>query len=1381
MNCTKKLWQWLSAIVIMTMLGALLVPPSPASARPAPSAPTAALQASTIASGPVAPGNMAIASVGLSQPNSVVAGQQATITSTNLLNNGGFETGPSIPSAWFNVYYSGSTDITGWTITHGSVDHVDDGYWVAAEGTSSLDLNGYEAGGIAQTFAVTPGASYSVTFDLARNPGCGEASSPKTLLVKASGQGNTFTFDTGSTSHATMQWTNHTWRFTATSASTVLEFHSGTNGSYCGPALDNVSVQLTPPVGGPLSPGESFGGANPSSKWCACATPGHADPVTTATGNFWETFADISIPGRGQPLLFSRTYNSLAADVDGSLGYGWTHNYGMRLATDDAGKVTVHQENGSQVAFTPSDAGYTAPPRVIVTLTKNADGTFSFTRLNKEFFTFSTAGKLLERRDLNGYATKLAYNSAGQLTTVTEPAGRTLTLTYTNGRITSVSDQTGRKVLFGYDAAGNLTDVTDIGGGKMYFTYDANHRMLTKKDPRGGVVTNHYDAEGRVDWQTDQLGRKFTFAYTPTSTTITDPKGNVTFEEYAYGLRTAVTHGHGTAQAATWRFEYDPATIGMTSITDPRGAVTTKAYDARGNVLSVTDPLGRTTTYTYNARNDVTSVTDPKGVKTTLAYDTRGNVISESRPLLSATGSLLATRKTSYAHANATYPGDVTSMTDPLGKVWTFTYDAYGNKTSDKDPLGNRTTYAYDTVGRMTSTVAPKGNLSGANPALYRTTYAYNTRGQVTSTTDPLLRKTSFGYDAEGNLISLTDPKGNITRSTYNLADELTVTTRPDLTTVKTTYNADGTVWQQIDGRGRATTYGYDSLGRVSTATDPLGRVTRYGYDLAGNLATLTDPQGQVTTHTYDAASQLKSVLYSSAATPDVTAIGYDNNGNRTSMADGTGTSTWAYDSLGRLLSHKNGAGSVSGYGYDLKGQITSITYPGGLKVTRLYDAAGRMTKVTDWKARSSTFTYDQHANLRTQTVPSVPAVRDTFAYSRTDDLLGTTSTRLSSTPVRLASFGYTRDAADMLASAAVTLNAVAQPKETYGYDKRSQLTTINTAALYGYDAADNMTKMPGATLAYDVANQLTSLTQGTSVTKFSYDSRGNRTSRTLPTGTVTKYGYDQASRLTSYGTTATYKYNGDGLRTSKTVSGVAKPFVWDVAQGLPLLLKEGTTSYIYGPGGMVLAQVSSTGVPLYYHRDQLGSIRMLTDGAGAVKATYNYDAYGKLKSKTGTVANPFVFAGEYTDAESGMQYLRARYYDPATGQFISRDPIVAKTRSAYGYADNNPTNFTDPTGLTWESPFNSLIFTDTGTWLSATWDTAKKSVLGSSDPQENNDEDLKNRCADVLGKIGGRVFNGFQTLAWKLNTFIVFRQDEMMESNGRAFHNATDGNPWTK
>jgi len=109
---------------------------------------------------------------------------------------------------------------------------------------------------------------------------------------------------------------------------------------------------------------------------------------------------------------------------------------------------------------------------------------------------------------------------------------------------------------------------------------------------------------------------------------------------------------------------------------------------------------------------------------------------------------------------------------------------------------------------------------------------------------------------------------------------------------------------------------------------------------------------------------------------------------------------------------------------------------------------------------------------------------------------------------------------------------------------------------------------------------------------------------------------------------------------------------------------------------------LNNNSTPYYYHQDQLGSIRALTNGSGSVANTYSYDAYGNTTSSTGTVYNPFGYAGEYTDSESGFVYLRARYYDPATQQFLSVDPWVRKTGQAYGYSGADPVNFVDPLGL---------------------------------------------------------------------------------------------------
>jgi len=131
------------------------------------------------------------------------------------------------------------------------------------------------------------------------------------------------------------------------------------------------------------------------------------------------------------------------------------------------------------------------------------------------------------------------------------------------------------------------------------------------------------------------------------------------------------------------------------------------------------------------------------------------------------------------------------------------------------------------------------------------------------------------------------------------------------------------------------------------------------------------------------------------------------------------------------------------------------------------------------------------------------------------------------------------------------------------------------------------------------------------------------------------------------------------------------------------MALSDGDRIFVYGPGDLPLEQVdNASGTATWFHHDQLGSTRLLTDNAGAAVGTFTYDAYGNLTGRSGPSTTPLGYAGEYTDTETGMQYLRARYYDPATGQFVSRDPIEALTRSAYAYVYGSPVNATDPLGL---------------------------------------------------------------------------------------------------
>jgi RHS repeat-associated protein len=142
------------------------------------------------------------------------------------------------------------------------------------------------------------------------------------------------------------------------------------------------------------------------------------------------------------------------------------------------------------------------------------------------------------------------------------------------------------------------------------------------------------------------------------------------------------------------------------------------------------------------------------------------------------------------------------------------------------------------------------------------------------------------------------------------------------------------------------------------------------------------------------------------------------------------------------------------------------------------------------------------------------------------------------------------------------------------------------------------------------------------------------------------------------------------------------------MTEGLPLILSDGTNSYIYGPGGLPVEQVSSGGTITYLHHDKQGSTRLLTGSTGTVTGECTYGAYGAPTCE-GATTTPLGYDGQYTSSDTGLIYLRARVYDPATAQFLSVDPPAPTTRAPYTYAEDSPLNFGDPTGL-W-SPTESL------------------------------------------------------------------------------------------
>lgn len=186
----------------------------------------------------------------------------------------------------------------------------------------------------------------------------------------------------------------------------------------------------------------------------------------------------------------------------------------------------------------------------------------------------------------------------------------------------------------------------------------------------------------------------------------------------------------------------------------------------------------------------------------------------------------------------------------------------------------------------------------------------------------------------------------------------------------------------------------------------------------------------------------------------------------------------------------------------------------------------------------------------------------------------------------------------------------------------------------------------------------------------------GNGT-ETTPTNTVQVNNLQDVRALAP----ATYAYDGDGLRAASTVAGGTRQYAWDQTASNPLLLTDGSTNYIYGAEDLPVEQITGNGTVSYFHSDQLGSTRMLTGSSGASTATYSYGPYGQLTGQTGSADTTLRYGGQYTDPESDLIYLRARYYDPVSSQMISVDPLSAETRQPYSYATNNPVAFGDPSG----------------------------------------------------------------------------------------------------
>jgi RHS repeat-associated protein len=926
--------------------------------------------------------------------------------------------------------------------------------------------------------------------------------------------------------------------------------------------------------------------------------------------------------------------------------------------------------------------------------------------------------------DLDTRATVMTDPDGGIVTTVrdrygnvvsrTDPLDQTTTYTYdANHNLLSHTDALSRTTSYTYDDKGNQTSVTDPLSNTRYTTYNCYSSPTSEVDALGNVRTVSYDARYMPVNIGDDLGPLGGYTWDSHGSPLTYSNGNGEETRYTYdqyGNLTGVTDpldhttiytydllgrklSHTDALSSTTRYEYDP--LGhVTTITNALELVTRYEYDMNGNRTAVVDTGGRRTEYVYDAANRLERVDYPDGASENYTYDWRGNILTHevraghvTRYRYDLAGQTVGVTyadgtpdagMVSYAYDAA---GRTVAVTDPLGHTTVYTYDDASRPVQVTDPLSRTTTYGYDANGRRTAEIDPLG---------HRIEFAYDVRGRLTVTTYPDGTTVRWGYDGASRLVSRTDQAGKVTTHGYDDAGQLVSVTNPMSQTTGYEYDAVGNLRFITDANFHRTGFEYDALGRRVRKVWPDDSFEAFVYDDAGNMVDHRLADGHVNAFDYDDMDRLTRSDYFDG---QVVTFGYTAGGLRETVTDGRGVTTYAYDSRNRVTQITQPDGRTVAYTYDAAGNRLSMTTPVGV-ITYGYDATNQLTSVTDPEGRAFAYTYND-GGLRTQLSYPNGVIAD-YSYDQLDRLTGIVQRKGGAT---LASYTYALGTAgNRLGVTEVDGSSI-----EWVYDDAYRLLEetcfdssggVITQTAYTYDPVGNRLSRvingQTTTYTYNELDQLTSV----GAAQYSYDGRGNLV-QVSDGADVTAYVWDAADRLTGValpdGTDITYDYGADGQRVRQTIGTRVTNYLWDEASLYGDVVLEtdesGTPLASYVLGSVELLSQERDDTTGYYLHDGQGSVRTLADADGNITDRYSYTAFGGLLEHQGATTNSYLYMGQQFDELTRLYSLRARYYAPLDGRFLSRDTVEVVFSdpvelNRYVYVANDSVNAVDPSGL---------------------------------------------------------------------------------------------------
>ena len=839
-----------------------------------------------------------------------------------------------------------------------------------------------------------------------------------------------------------------------------------------------------------------------------------------------------------------------------------------------------------------------------------------------------------------------------------------------------------------YDGASSYSD--------QVLTYGRPTRVDSSIDGSQNVTTTAAYSYGRVKSRTDANGNTTTTTYTGDDT-----------------LNPSITTSNALLQESTVvleRYRLQPWTA-----TDANGNATRRWYDPLGRVTEVALPgetqANASYTFDYNlTRSEPSKITEnrrqPDG--TYLSSYTFVDALGQPRQTQTvAPGSTTATPLVQVVNTRYNENGQVIGASQPA-----VTGGTAGTAMLDI-PLANlnETRTSWDEVGR-----AERVFFYGQGTENWRTSYTYNNDSTVTSPpsggvpvtvqTDSLGRETTrteggtpqasttYDYDGLGRVTSITDPAGNVSTTTYDRLSRAIQTTDPDTGTSATSYDDAGNVTAVTRDDGSEITTTYDELNRPlltegrPSANDPLATLVDRGYD----DPSITNGIGQIaTTTTYDGSDEYVT---------DVT--GYTSHG----LPKGT---TVTIPAIAGLTAPKSYTTSMT---YDATDRLATLSYPaaGGLAaetVTTSYDALGLTDTLTGTDDYVTATTYLGQGGVASRTLGATPnPITRTYTTETDTQRLATVTTAVGSTTAQDDTLAW--DDAGNLTHQVDTLTST---RTCHEYDGLNRLTHSWTTAATGCDDTDTTTAAGPAgyntSWAYTDDGNITSVRRGTTTTSYTYgdtahphavtaaggtsyayDTLGRQTTRTPATGDATTLAWDLLGHLQS-ATTGTgetrFVHAADGTRLARfTPGGTATVYIGgqevDIKNGV-----ENTARRYYNSGGAVVAVRTPTDLVWQLNDRQNGVDLQITDGTTTVNRAY-YDPYGAPRTGTATLFTDKGWLGKTTDPTTGLTHLGARYYDTTLGRFLSTDPLndqrTTQTPNAYTYSANNPTAYSDPSGL---------------------------------------------------------------------------------------------------